>query len=224
MIRLRAKLSRGQVRLLHRSSATGTVILGLVLASTACKPWTVRPIQERSSQDSPGATFDARVYVESIWEPKVIPSAKATAVEIAEIDRMRSPGTSVTQARTSIIVRGTALVTDVDMKSRVGLAYLDVGTSASSRFALQVGPVLRGTALRDALAFVRFSDFVNQIDFAAVASELNARALQSAFNGVDPASLKGKTVSFWGATAVGPAAAAVLEIVPVSLRVEGSGP
>jgi predicted lipoprotein len=78
--------------------------------------------------------------------------------------------------------------------------------------------------LRDALPFVRFSDFVNQIDFAAVASELNARALASSLDRLDPARLKGKIISFRGATVVGPELSPVLEIVPITLRLEGSGP
>ena len=31
---------------------------------------------------------------------------------------------------------------------------------------LQIGPVIFGTALRDALPFIAFGDFVNQIDYA----------------------------------------------------------
>ena len=65
--------------------------------------------------------------------------------------------------------------------------------------AIQVGPVLRGTALRDALGFVRFTDFVNQFDFAAVANALNERVLTTVLGPVDVRGLSGQRVSFTGA-------------------------
>ena len=41
---------------------------------------------------------------------------------------------------------------------------------------LQIGPVMFGTALRDALPFISFGDFVNQIDFAEVSRAFNDKA------------------------------------------------
>ena len=46
--------------------------------------------------------------------------------------------------------------------------------------AIQIGPVLRGTALRDALEFVRFTDFVNQFEFAGVANGAERPGRQAA--------------------------------------------
>jgi predicted lipoprotein len=133
---------------------------------------------------------------------------------------------SAAPLRKSLLVKGRARVTSIDLRSRVGLAFLDMGPAAAVRVALQVGPVLRGTALRDALPFIRFTDFVNQIDYAAVSSELNERALRSAIGQTAPASLDGKIVSFRGAaTTVGRSAAAdLIEIVPVALQIEGMTP
>jgi predicted lipoprotein len=38
---------------------------------------------------------------------------------------------------------------------------------------IQVGPIFKGTAIRDFLDFVKFEDFTNQVDFAKLANELN---------------------------------------------------
>ena len=86
-----------------------------------------------------------------------------------------------TPSAANLFVKGRAVVTSVDTRSRVGLALLDL-TPADGRAdgALQIGPVLRGTALRDALEFVKFGDFVNQIAFAEVATALNERARHAA--------------------------------------------
>ena len=40
--------------------------------------------------------------------------------------------------------------------------------TARPTLRVQIGPAIRGTALRDTLDFVDFNDFTNQIDFAAV--------------------------------------------------------
>jgi predicted lipoprotein len=198
--------------------------LAACLSSGACKPWTVRPIQDSAASGTRSdAPFDAAKYVDAIWDTKVVAAVNATAVDIGSLPAtpVERTDTNRPDSRRVVLVIGTARVADVDLKSRVGLAYLDLPGVQTAKTAIQVGPVLRGTALRDALPFVRFSDFVNQIDFAAVSSELNARALRSAIGGLDPASLKGKTVSCSGAaTIVG--GAPVVEITPLSLRVEGA--
>ena len=38
---------------------------------------------------------------------------------------------------------------------------------------MQIGPAMRGTAIRDALDFVSFGDFTNQIDFARFGKAFN---------------------------------------------------
>ena len=38
---------------------------------------------------------------------------------------------------------------------------------------LQIGPAINGTALRDATGLINFNDFLNQIEYANAATELN---------------------------------------------------
>jgi predicted lipoprotein len=78
-----------------------------------------------------------------------------------------------------------------------------------------LGTAIHGTALRDALPFIQFSQFVNQVDFAKVASALNARAAK-ATEAALPA--EGADISFTGAVAV-PSDNSLPEIVPVTLSV-----
>ncbi len=82
-------------------------------------------------------------------------------------------------ATRAVFVKGTATVAEIDRKSRIGLARLRLPWAKDGQAAaIQIGPVLRGTALRDALEFVRFTDFVNQLEFAGVANALNDRVDQ----------------------------------------------
>ena len=75
---------------------------------------------------------------------------------------------------------------------------------------------MRGTALRDATGIVSFQQFTNQLDYADVSKEMNARALK-AFTGVDPASLLGKTVTFYGAFTFDPHSKTPVLITPVKI-------
>jgi len=124
-------------------------------------------------------------------------------------------------AAPNLFVKARAVVIAVDNRSRVGLALLDLPpVDGRADAALQIGPVLRGTALRDALEFVKFGDFVNQIAFAEVATALNERARQSALQNIEPGTLKGRTVSFTGAVRIDGRQRGLLEIIPVTLTVE----
>ena len=80
--------------------------------------------------------------------------------------------------------------------------------------------MIRGTALRDALGFIRFTDFTNQIEFAAVANALNDRVAAAVLAPLDFETLAGRTISFIGAVdtrAVREDGA--IEIVPVRIAV-----
>src|SRR5919107_510059 len=75
------------------------------------------------------------------------------------------------------------------------------GLPKSTRIAVQVGPAINGTALRDATGTVSFNDFVNQVEYADAATALNTEMKKDLLQGLDPASLVGKDVTVVGATA-----------------------
>jgi predicted lipoprotein len=84
------------------------------------------------------------------------------------------------------LINGEGRVTRVE----VGQIVLDNG------IALLGGPVIRGTALRDALPFIQFSQFTNQLEYARVSNALNDRAVKVA----ESAHVKaGDTVRYAGA-------------------------
>jgi predicted lipoprotein len=163
------------------------------LALSSCVPWTVRPIDEVDGHAGP---FDAGKYVDSIWASKVLPAAGD------------APDLSAARCVHPCLVKGQGRVVRVETTSRSGLAYLDSGA------VLQIGPVIRGTALRDALPFIQFSQFTNQLEFARVGNALNDRA-SKVLAGIDPPHLEGAEIAFCGAMEPGSPG----EIVPVRLEV-----
>jgi predicted lipoprotein len=195
--------------------------MGLAVALVAgllaiLRPWTIVPIQSATA-----GTFDAGSYVSSIWESRVLPVAEASAIELKTFMEARQapPAAGGNSSPRAVFVKGRAVVTEVDRRSRVGLARLRLSWSKNTQAAaVQIGPVFRGTALRDALDFVRFTDFVNQLEFAGVANALNDRVAERVLAGVEVDALAGRDLSFIGAVPIA-GSSATLEIVPVHLQV-----
>ncbi|MNC92289.1 hypothetical protein D3C83_86850 [compost metagenome] len=74
--------------------------------------------------------------------------------------------------------------------------------------------------MRDTLPFVQFSDFANQIQFAAVATALNERALADAIGAIAAVALDGRRVRGIGAASIGGAPDVLPLVLPVRLHVE----
>jgi len=120
------------------------------------------------------------------------------------------------------LIKGEGRLTAVDTRSRVGLALVDVAPfDQKPDLSIQIGPVLRGMSLRDATGLVRFTDFVNQLQFADVGNELNDRVLKTVLAPLDKSKLKGSFISFAGTlVAEGKTEPPLREIVPVRLTAE----
>jgi predicted lipoprotein len=176
------------------------------------RPWTTLPIERE-----PAGPVDASAYVESIWTSRVQPAVTTNAVAL-EFYREAVAG-GATPAPGAVVAEGTVL--DVNTSSRVGIATIDLNPADGlADAAVQIGPVVRGTAHRDALNFIRFTDFTNQIEFAAVASALNDRVLTDVLGGVDFATLAGRRVRVVGVASLDRTAGALPSIVPVAFTVE----
>jgi len=206
-------------------------ILALSLALAACVPWTVRPIDGETEAPAGPASASPSAYVDSIWDAKLLPAVMNAAVNARTL--LDALAASPQDARTRyghreangpvyFLVKGEGIVTSVDTRSRAGLALVDLAPfDGRPDLSIQIGPVLRGTALRDATGIVRFTDFVNQLQFADVGNELNERVLKTVLAPLDKAWLKRRMVTFAGTLAAESNAQPPLrELVPVKLLVE----
>jgi len=155
------------------------------LAAAACLALAACvPWVVRPIENQGAERFDPVRYVDSIWDSKVVPEP------------------------TLMKGRGKVLRIEPD-RLLVDTAPLD----GRPDIAVLTGPVIRGTALRDALPFIQFSQFVNQLEFARVGNALNERAVKVA----QAAQVKaGDTVRFTGAPLK---TGGLLEIVPVALSI-----
>lgn len=197
------------------------VVVALCLALASCVPWTVRPIGHESGTAAGPPSVDA------IWESKLVPAVMSGAVDARTLlDALAaSPEEAVARygrreagGATYFIVQGRGVVLSLDTRSRVGLALVDVAPfDQRPDLSIQIGPVLRGVSLRDATGVVRFSDYVNQIQFADAGNQLNDRVLKTVLARLDPAALAGRRVAFAGTLA---AETPLRDLVPVKLVVE----
>lgn len=192
-----------------RELALSGLLLSCLLAS--CVPWTVVPIDDNSQQSQ---SLDPASYVESIWDSKLLPTVRANAVELPTV-LSQIPHA----AGRYFLVKGQGRVLSLDTSSRSGKLLLDLEPyDGEADAALLVGPVILGTTLRDAVGFIEFTDFVNQLQYADIANELNNRVIADVVGALDLDSLPGKTITFFGACAA--TTGTLPEIVPVEVTVE----
>jgi predicted lipoprotein len=214
-----------------RKSRTRIVILVLfvlfAIIFTLKPPFVVRPLVDPAGTgtSAQNAQSAAAKFVDPIWTSKVLPTIQEKAQDIAKIlPEIRADPESAGQKYGrreatnpyNYMVKGTGQVAEVHNQSQAGTAIVEI-PGLNEKVALQIGPVVRGTALRDATGVVSFNQFSNQLDYADVSKEMNLRALKTALAGLDPASLAGKTVTFFGTLTFDPHSKSLVLITPVKI-------
>ena len=157
-----------------------------------------------------GTAFNADEYVAAVWDKQVLPDYEKNSLGVGMVlgalraDRKAAIAKFGVRKETGEViyifkVRGEAKVVKYDNSSRNGVISLNIEADGTKLGAtLQVGPVIVGTAIRDSLDFIRFSDIGNQLQFADLANQLNARMLKDSVAFLDLPTIVGKTVSFTG--------------------------
>ena len=192
-------------------------------------PWVVESLGKANAGSAVAGSqnLNPDEYVAAIWSSKVLPTVRASAVDLptllADLKKDRT-GTSkryghyaVLDAPPAFLVKGTGRVVSVDTASLVSRAGVALGSGAKADAYLQLGPILSGTDVRDALPFVNFNQFVNQVQYGEVAIAINSKILETAYANVDYVKLKGKKVVFTGAFTLSAATAPL--ITPITLQV-----
>ncbi|CNH19580.1 putative lipoprotein [Yersinia massiliensis] len=109
----------------------------------------------------------------TIWVSKVMPFANSNALSWQQVKQQSQPATGKNSQ--SHFVRFSGKVAAVDTEGREGTIKIVV---EGDEQALQLGPIVKGNAIRDASTFIRFEDFKNQVQYAQLSKALSKRALQ----------------------------------------------
>ena len=189
------------------------IILVCLLVAGSCT--VVKHDQQSESEENEisiyfdNGEFDAKLYVESVWEEAVIPRIEKEAVE-AEVlfNTLNSdPSTAIEKygyrieitAPYNFMVKGTATITQANVKSAAATVSIDTNGPDGNPIEIQIGPVLKGTAVRDSMDFIKFEDFTNQLEFANISREMNNRIKATILASLKRENLVGAKIRYIGA-------------------------
>lgn len=184
---------------------------------------------EAKKAEAAGQTDEARmaVYAQENWESGVLPAIQTHLVPLSDLRGLLAQGLDVAGEAHGLrpegeanpynfAVSGSGTVIEANTESRAAKMKVDTDADGQADVIVQLGPIIRGTALRDAMPFIVFTNFRDQIEFAKLAGALNKLAHEG--NSWPEGDLAGKTVSFEGVFTLR-AVTDVPEIVPTMLQV-----
>ncbi|WP_180899493.1 DUF2291 family protein [Martelella soudanensis] len=181
-------------------------ILALLLPLGGCK---LVPTDKPDAETAAAQTDEARMaaYADENWSTKVLPVIAEHTVDYDTLQKALSAGVETAGNSYGLrpegeanpwnfVVSGAGTVTEAKLDSRAARMEVDMNGDGKPDVTLQIGPIIRGTALRDAMPFIVFTDFRDQIEFAKLARAMNEKA--HAGLDIPEGDVIGKTVSFTG--------------------------
>lgn len=205
------------------------VVAGLLSVMVAgCK---ILPIQ--SETEAAQQKFNGVDYVTKIWDGEVIPVVRDKAFPIETVISAIEGGLDKAGPEFghrpaeegspwSFVVKGTAVIKEKNTASRAGTVLIDVTTPRGPvPVTIQIGPVIKGNSLRDAMPFINFQNFTNQLEFAEVGRAFNGRVvadLKAVVDGLAP----GQTIAYSGTFSLNSATDKIL-LTPVLIGPAGGG-
>ena len=192
--------------------AIGPILaLAAGLGLGACK---ILPTPSAQGGEGNASGFNPDKMVEDIWASKVIPYLQQKAGPFAEVHALAKTdqaaagakyGNPKKQANSpwTFAVRVEGKIIAANTQSRAGTIDIDVDGDGKADARVQIGPAVRGTALRDSLDFVQFNDFTNQIDFAQFGKAFNTYVDKTLTSKLPREGLTGKSVKILGAYSLG---------------------
>jgi predicted lipoprotein len=192
------------------SRRLGALLLIVLLAACAKVPGVY--VYEKDGQAATGTqATDPRTYVSDNWSSKIVPTIHDKAVDVTTVAAALAKDPAAAgkqyghQAGTgspyAFMVKGEGTVKKVDTSVPTGPMTVEVPRAGGKPLTLTIatGPVIAGTAIRDAVGFIAFGDFTNQIQYADVANQINATVKTEVIAKIDLNSAAGRKVTFYGA-------------------------
>lgn len=209
-------------------TARRAVALFLCLAAvTGCK--LVKTADEEKIAEA--SAFNPDRMVEDIWSEKVVPFYETRSGNFPDV--MALVSTNPDQAGKKFghkEKQGTApwtyaahvsgKIVGEEMKSRAAYVEVDVDNDGKGDVRVAWGPAVRGTALRDALSFIDFNSFKNQIEWAQFGKSFNTYMNETALSKLPRQGLTGKTLDAYGAFPL-PSSGQLPQFVPAKITIGG---
>jgi len=173
--------------------------------------------------------FNAGDNVATIWDSQAVPSLNEKAVDLAaflteaggDLKSLASQYGKYSMGDSgelSYTVKGIVTVAEVNTEKKAGYMVVTVdGYTGPEVVRLQIGSVFKGSAVRDSLDFIKFEDYKNQVDYAAVSQSIHEVIQSTVINQLELDSLVGKQIEFTGCFTVDKADE--LLITPIQITV-----
>ena len=186
----------------------GVAALGLPLG--ACKIVATPSKGAASSVDSTNAGFDPGKMVAAMWDAKVIPYLAARAGKLSDVVALARANPDEAGKKYgfrakeggepwTLLVKAEGRILAAETTSRAATVSIDDGGDGKIAAIVQIGPAIRGTALRDSLDFVSFNDFKNQIDYAQFGKAFNQYIDRTFLSALPRDALVGRNATVLGA-------------------------
>lgn len=184
------------------------IVLGMIVVTTTGCVKVVKIGEEGALTGE--VAFSASDNVDSFWDAQAVPELTEKAVDLGEFlteangdlnslaDKYGkySMGDS---GELTYTVKGIGTVTEVETEKKAGyLAITLESYEGMEEIKIQVGSVIKGSSVRDALSFIKFGDYTNQEEYAAVSQSINGMIMEKVINPDTASGLMGKTIEFTG--------------------------
>lgn len=216
-----------------RSLAVAVIIIVSCMFLAGCGWVTVVSIDEANARND--GEVDPAAFAKEIW-PQILDYAKKNCQPVEEvvplfISDKDAAGTQYgyrldEKSWWQFIVTGNAKVLTMNTKSKSGTLELDLEPyDGSADCIFQIGPIVKGQALRDSMPFIKFIDFKDQTEYGKISAEINRYAIENVLNpvvvpdedGKPTIDMAGKIISFTGAFTAEPGKGIL--IIPVELAI-----
>ncbi|MBW0371214.1 DUF2291 family protein [Ensifer adhaerens] len=207
--------------------AAWALMLAGVLALGGCK---LVKTEDEQKQAAAGA-FNPDKLVADIWDAKVVPYLDGRAGAIQEVTALTANNLDAAaekyghkekqgNAPWTFAAKVDGVIVAEETKSRAAYVDVDVDGDGKADVRVSIGPAIRGTALRDSLAFVNFNEFKNQIEWAQYGKSFNTHVNGALLEKLPREGLTGKKVKATGAYPL-PAKGQLPQFVPATITVGG---
>ncbi|WP_353476263.1 DUF2291 domain-containing protein (plasmid) [Salipiger sp. H15] len=209
---------------------TPLLALGLAagLALAGCK--IVKDVAEDEKAipaDASGDDARTAQRIADTFDSKLLPLVHDTALPLPELRAALAGGLDAAGkahgnrgagagAAWNFAVSGEGRVVEAKLDSRARTLGLDTDGDGSSDVTLQLGPVIKGSAMRDVAPFYNFDDFRDQIEFAKLGRAINDQLAERIT--VPEGDLVGRSVTFTGVVPL-KSATEPLTVTPTEIEV-----
>lgn len=203
------------------------ICLAIGLGLPGCKIIRTPTAEEAAAAASGG--FNPDKQVAAIWDTKVITFLEKRAGTFKEVSALSATDLNAAAAQYghkekegsapwTFAAKVSGTIVKAETKSRAAYLDTDVDGDGKVDVRIQIGPVIKGTAIRDSLDFVSFNEFKNQIQWAEFGKAFNTHVNKLMLEQLLRDDLEGKKVDVLGAYPL-PSAGQPALLTPVTISI-----